>query len=330
MPLHVQPMLATLAHMPADQGRYGFEFKWDGERVLAFWDGRQLRLESRNLADVTGQYPELAVMGSALGKASAVLDGEIVALDALSRPSFHLLQRRMHLTQADDVRRVMADVPICYMVFDMVYHDGRDLMPLSYVQRRELLEGLRLAGETWRTPPYHPGQGTQLLQAARENNIEGAMAKELDSPYIPALRTGLWLKIKIVNRQEFVIGGWVPMQGSQPPTIGALLLGYYDRGQLRYAGSVGTGFDAADREKLRGLMNGHAQEQSPFTGPPPRKDACYIRPALVAEIEFREWTEDGSLRHPSYKGLRPDKSPSQVVRETPHIDADSDVNTKAT
>ena len=210
---------------------------------------------------------------------------------------------------------MMSRVPIVFMIFDLLYLGDRNLMTLPYAERRRLLEELDLQSDHWQVPGYHSGQGEQMLRAATENQLEGIIAKKLDGIYEPGRRTGAWLKIKSVNRQELVIGGWIPEKGSIARGVGSLLVGYYDDSQdLVYAGKVGTGFTDATRQDLKKRMEDIGRESSPFTSSP-FKNAIYVEPKLVAEIEFREWTSAGSLRHPSFKGLREDKDPGTVVRE---------------
>lgn len=328
MPEHLQPMLATLSSMPGEADRYAFEYKWDGVRALLYWDGRRLRLESRNLLDITAQYPELHGIAAQLGPARVVLDGEIVALDAQGRVSFSELQRRMHVMAPADVRRRMDRTPVFYMIFDLLYLDGQYLLALPYQERRDLLEQLSLDGPAWRMSPSCPGGGEAVLQAAQENHLEGVMAKRIDSPYTPGRRSDLWLKIKIVQRQEFVIGGWMPLAGDRTDMIGALLVGCYDHepearaapgGRLIYAGSVGTGYSDSDRRRLAEALHRRFRPDSPFATPVPRRGAIFARPELVCEVEFREWTHLGTLRHPSFKGLRLDKPAGLVIKEIPKL-----------
>lgn len=319
LPAHIQPMLATLSDLPVDTDAYGFEYKWDGVRALLYWDGVDLRLESRNLLDITHRYPELWPIEKALRRGPVILDGEIVALDAEGRPSFSLLQRRMHVAQ---VGYLPHQVPIILMLFDVLHHDGRSTMALPYTERRAILESLKLSGANWQTPPWYPGEGRALLSAATQTGLEGIIAKRLASTYEPGRRSRDWLKIKVIQRQEFVIGGWTPGEGANTGCIGALLLGYYDPpasgrgpGVLKYAGSVGTGFSAEDHRRLLPELRKLRRDTSPFSTRVPKKEALFVEPELVAEIEYREWTHDGHLRHPSYKGLRTDKPAEQVVRE---------------
>jgi bifunctional non-homologous end joining protein LigD len=308
MPEHLVPMLARLSTLPPDDEHWGYEIKWDGVRAVAYASGDgSVRLESRNLNDLTGRYREAAAIGSALGGRTAVLDGEVVAFDDQGRPSFQRLQGR--------------DRPVVYMAFDLLYLDGESLMRLPYTERRARLEALALDGAAWRTPAYHAGEGQALFEASAAQGLEGVVAKRLDSPYEPGRRGGSWLKIKNTRRQELVIGGWLPGEGRRHGRIGALLVGYYDYAgaepELRFAGKVGTGFDAKELERLEDLLATLRRHDSPFAGRQPKGAAQFVEPVLVAEIEFNEWTRDNMLRHPSYKGLRDDKRAVDVVLERP-------------
>src|SRR5205085_2347692 len=191
------------------------------------------------------------------------------------------------------------------------------LMGLTYDERRERLAGLHLSGASWQTPEHVVGHGKALLDASKEQHLEGIVAKRLDSRYQPGRRSSAWVKVKNVGRQEVVIGGWMPGKGRRSQRIGALLAGVYDRaGMLRYAGRVGTGFTDSELDRLARLLEPLRRERSPFeAGPGPPRGAAFCEPRLVAEVEFREWTKAGSLRAPSYKGLRDDKPPREVVRE---------------
>jgi bifunctional non-homologous end joining protein LigD len=316
LPDHVVPMLARSSEMPRDESAYAFEIKWDGIRAIAFSEPGRIRFESRNLNDVTAAYPELRRLNRALGSRSAVLDGEIVAFDERGRPSFERLQSRMHVRGESAVRRLAAESPVQYVVFDVLYLDGRSLLSTPYRERRALLESLELNGPCWTTPRFHPGEGTALQKAARAQGLEGVIAKRLDSRYEPGGRSGTWLKIKNTMRQELVIAGWVPGEGRRENRIGALLMGYHDEdGALRFAGKVGTGFKERDLDMLARRLRPLRRQTSPFTGRQPEREAQFVEPRLVAEIELVEWTKQGSLRAPSFKGLREDKDAAEVVRE---------------
>jgi bifunctional non-homologous end joining protein LigD len=317
MPERLTPMLAALGRLPDDPGRWSFEVKWDGVRAIAYIRPGRLRLESRNLNEITDAYPEVRGILLDVGMRELVLDGEIVAFGEDGRPSFERLQRRMHVTAPSAVRRLSRSSPVVYAIFDLLYLDGHSLMGLPYAQRRERLEALGLSGPAWRVPAAHPGAGQVLLDATAAQGLEGVVAKRLDSRYDPGRRSGGWLKIKHTRRQELVIGGWIPGEGRRTDRIGALLMGYHEPdGTLRYAGRVGTGFTDATLSDLAARLAPLCRTDSPFDRAPrlPR-NAQFVSPELVAEIELREWTREGIMRAPSFKGLRDDKPAAAVVRE---------------
>lgn len=312
MPPFVKPMLAKLSTLPADESQWAFEVKWDGIRAMARCAPGRLNLLTRNQIDRTTHYPELSVLKEALGSHTAMLDGEIVTFDEQGRPSFQGLA-----SHADAGARLAS-----YMVFDLLWLDGESLLDVPYLERRERLFELELHGERVQVPGHFIGTGTALLAASKEQQLEGIVAKRLDSLYVPGGRGGDWLKIKNVSSQELVIGGWLPGQKGRSGRLGALLLGYYEPSEdgttvLRYAGRVGTGFNDRELERLATKLGARTRKTTPFVGTQPPREARFVRPDLVAEIEFREWTRDEMLRHPSYKGLREDKNALEVVRERP-------------
>ena len=318
MPQRLKPMLASSGSLPSDDECWAYEIKWDGVRAIAYSQPGQIQLQSRNLNDISGQYPELHRLNRALGSHGAVLDGEIVAFDEHHRPSFEALQARMHIASGAQAKRLAKATPVTYMIFDLLWLDGHSLMGLSYGERRERLASLALAGERWQTPEHIVGNGSAVLQASAEQGLEGIVAKRLESTYEPGRRSPAWVKVKNFGRQELVIGGWMPGKGRRKEGIGALLVGVHDEaGALRYAGRVGTGFSEKELAHLARLLAPLERATSPFApaGQQPPRGAVFCEPTLVAEIEFREWTRAGSLRAPSYKGLREDKAAKEVVRE---------------
>jgi len=327
MPERIVPMMAQSAStLPRDQKNWSFEVKWDGVRAIAYVKPGRLRLESRNLNDITDAYPEVRGLVGALGMHEAVLDGEIVAFDDNGRPSFERLQRRMHVTSPSAIRRYQSSMPVVYAIFDLLYLDGRSLMELPYRERRARLESLELKGPAWRVPANHPGEGKLLLEATAKQNLEGIVAKRLDSRYEPGRRGGNWLKIKHTMRQELVIGGWMPGEGRRTKRIGALLMGHYEpSGKLRYAGRVGTGFTEKTLGDLQKRLDPLRRDTSPFEVGGGRvripREAVFVEPKLVAEIELREWTAERIMRAPSFKGLREDKPPREVRIEVIGEDA---------
>jgi bifunctional non-homologous end joining protein LigD len=313
-------MMATPATSPPpDEERWAFEVKYDGVRALAFVSPGEVRLQSRTRRDITARYPELSSLGSALGR-NAVLDGEVVAFDESGQPSFHRLQDRMHVANPHQVARRARVVPVAYLIFDVLHLDGRSAMALSYRERRELLGTLGLEHGRWRTASFHVGDGPRLLEASRLQGLEGLVAKRLDSPYEPGRRSVSWLKLKNTRRQEFVVGGWLEGQGSRQGGLGALLVGCYDDGQLRYAGRVGSGLSDRDLGRLGRRLAELASPENPFGSPaslPPAvsREARFVRPEIVVEVAFSSFSADGVMRHPVYVGERDDAAPRGVVKE---------------
>ncbi len=317
MPERIVPMLARAGDLPSPEQGWSFEVKWDGVRAIAYAQPGRLRLESRNLNEITDAYPEVRGLLGDLGMHEAVLDGEIVAFDDAGRPSFERLQRRMHVSSPAAVRRLSASTPVVYAIFDILYLDGRSLIELPYSERRAALEALGLGGRAWRVPAAHPAGGARLLAATGAQGLEGVVAKRIDSRYEPGRRNGAWVKVKHTLSQELVIGGWLPGEGRRAERIGALLMGYHEDGSFVYAGRVGTGFTEKALDDLAARLRPLRRETKPFTTAPKLpKNAVFVEPCLVAEIEFREWTGEGVMRAPSYKGLRDDKSPREVAVET--------------
>lgn len=313
-------MLAAAGPLPspAEDSAWAYELKWDGVRAMVYIEGGRARALSRNDRDVTASYPELRALAASRRTGQLVLDGEIVAVDEHGRVSFGLLQSRMHVTKPADARRLAGQVPATFVAFDVVHLDGADTTGLPYTQRRTLLDSLDLAGPSWQTSPCFRGGGADVLAGSVAQGLEGIVAKRLDSTYQPGRRSESWRKIKNLRTQEVVIGGWKSGQGRRADTIGSLLLGVHTDDGLAYAGHVGTGFTDRALRELAGALRALRRPTSPFAGELPRpdaRDALWVAPELVGEVEFGEWTRDGRLRHPSWRGLRPDKDPEAVRRE---------------
>ena len=312
-PPRLAPMLATAGALPEQDDGWSYEVKWDGVRIMVTVADGRLILRSRNANDLTASYPELAGLAEQL-TARAVLDAEVVAFDEAGRSSFALLQNRMHLS-APSVA-LLASTPAQLLVFDLLWLDGRSLLDEPYVARRQALDGLALAGPHWSVPPAFD-DGRALHDATRAQGLEGVLAKRQDSRYLPGRRSPDWRKVKHIRRASVVLAGWKPGAGGRAGRIGSLLLGVQGPRGLEYAGHVGTGFTAATLAALHTLLEPLRRPDSPFATPVPRlhaKDAVWVHPALVADVDYTEWTRDGRLRHPSYKGLRDDLDPAQVVR----------------
>ncbi len=310
------PMLATAAE-PADlDGASGwrFEMKWDGIRALARVQGDELSLWSRNGLDLTGAYPELARLVEALGS-DAVVDGEIVALDESGVPSFSLLQERMGLTRDREIERARRRVPVRYLLFDALEVDGGSVQRLPYAERREVLARLVRTSSPIDVPPDAGDDLDAALETSLSLGLEGIMAKRIDSPYRAGRRSRDWRKITHTLIQEVVVGGWRTGKGDRARSLGSLLVGVPDEdGRLRYVGRVGSGFSDRDLTRLRSRFDARALDEPALDGVPPEdaRDAHWVEPLLVGEVEHSGITPDGRLRHPVWRGERPDKHPADV------------------
>lgn len=308
------PMLASPGTLPADDEAWAFEFKWDGVRALARVEGGRVQLVARSGHDITASYPELRPLGNQLGSTQVILDGEIVAMRD-GRPSFAALQHRMHVANAAQARRMAEQQPVTYLIFDLLHLDGTSCLSLPYEQRRALLEELALDGPRWQTAPSFSGDGEVILVAAREQRLEGVVAKRLSSRYHPGRRSPEWVKVTTDRTMEVVIGGWRPGNGKREGVIGSLLVGLPAEGGLRYVGQVGTGFTDPVLRLITDRLTAIERPASPFVTEVPAdraKGAHWVEPSLVGEVLFREWTPDGRMRLPVWRGLRPDRTPDSI------------------
>jgi bifunctional non-homologous end joining protein LigD len=317
-------MLALPGSRPAGRlADWAVEMKWDGVRALAFVEHGQLRLVSRTGKDISATYPDLAGLGpavAALAGGQALLDGEIVAFSD-GRPDFEALQPRMHVSSADAAFRLSALIPVSYLAFDALQADGVRLTARPYLERRKILNTIIPNGPRWLAPPNFPGPDLDAVRAASvANGLEGVVVKRLDSVYEPGARPGSWLKVKNQLRQEVVVAGWKPGQGNRAGLVGSLLVGVHSpSGSLLYSGHVGTGFSDPVLRMLTSRLDALRRPDSPFDGPVPpeyARPAVWVEPRLVIDVEFHRWTRAGRMRAPAYRGLRDDKDPADVVRET--------------
>ena len=306
----LSPMLATAGALPVGPG-WSYEFKWDGVRVLALFAGGPPDLFARSGAVVTSAYPEIADLHLPEG---TLLDGEMVVLDAAGRPSFTALAERMHVREASRAARLAATAPVTYMIFDLLFCEGTDFTGLPYLARRERLEELDLAGPRWMVPPSF-GDGPATEAAARENLLEGVVAKRSGSVYLPGARSPDWVKVKFDRTGDYVIGGW----RSGVRKLGGLLVGVPTPGGLAFRGRVGGGIGAVAERALLARLEPLATPASPFAeGAVPREDARgahWVRPELVVEVRYGNRTPDGRLRFPRFLRLRDDKTPEECAEE---------------
>ena len=320
LPAALRPMLAVTGARPRDPRNWALEMKWDGVRALALIERGRVRLMSRTERDITVAYPELAGLGAATEHKQLLLDGEIVVFGDEDWPRFEAIQPRMHIASAAQAAMLARQIPVTYLVFDLLQLDGRPLLDRPYAERRTRLEELRLAGPHWQTPPAFPGEDFAAVQAVSAGHgMEGVVAKRLDSRYVPGTRTDYWRKIKNVRRQEAIVAGYKPGKGNRAGQVGSLLIGVRDTaGRLVYAGHVGTGFTADTLRMLGGKLAPLRRADSPFDEPVPpehARPAVWVEPRLVIDVDFDVWTKAGRMRAPVYKGLRDDVDPADVVRE---------------
>ncbi|MDP9071071.1 MAG: DNA ligase [Actinomycetota bacterium] len=313
-------MLAGGNGIPPDPHAYQLEPKLDGQRVVAMVEPSAVTLTNRRGGDITGTYPELAALPAALAPHAAVLDGEVVAFDDKGHTSFQRLQRRMHV--AHPPPRLLSETPVVFVVFDVLWLDGHLLVDRPQGERRRVLEGLAIDGPAWQTAPVLDATPEEALEACRHLGLEGFMAKRLNAPYMPGMRSAAWWKLKCGRRREFVVGGWSAGRGSRRESIGSLALGCYDvtaeeaerRGRpqrLFYVGQAGSGLTEEMIGQLRRLFERISTPASPFVNAPPVR-LSYVRPMLVVEVAYSEVTESGTIRQPALKGLRTDVVAGEV------------------
>jgi bifunctional non-homologous end joining protein LigD len=315
MPLKVEPMLATLSDHPFSDPNWLFEIKWDGVRAMARIENGGLTLRSRNGVDITQRYPELASLPEALAAREAILDGEIVALDAQGLSNFERLQERMHVRAPSE--HLVAQVPVVYFVFDLLYCDGYDLRKAPLLERKQLLSRLMHTFERFRYSDHQLEKGKELFQLAKENGLEGVLAKRTDSPYVSE-RSPYWLKLKITQTVDAVVGGWTEAR-TPALSFGSLLLGLYQGKKLRFIGHVGSGFDAKKQKELSAKLKELAAPDCPFDAVPETNEKpSWVSPQLIARVKFSGWTDEHALRHPVFVALREDARPTdcQWERET--------------
>jgi DNA ligase D-like protein (predicted ligase) len=306
-------MLATLSDRRDFGDDWLLERKFDGERCVAFKDGDEVRLESRTAKDLTTRYPEIVDAIAALKAQRLTLDGEVVAFDG-DQTSFSRLQQRLGVSRPSP--QLVKSFPVVYCVFDLLEIDGEDITAEPLEERRKrLAKAVRQRAALQISEAWRDDSERRYTEACR-SGWEGLIAKRADAPYVPG-RSRDWLKLKCVWEQEFVIGGYTDPAGSRTD-FGALLVGYYEDGDLRYAGKVGTGYNAKTLKELGAKLRKLETDKSPFADVKPiPRGTHWTRPELVAQIGFAEWTNDGRLRQPRYLGLRDDKRPKDVVRESP-------------
>jgi bifunctional non-homologous end joining protein LigD len=318
-PATAEPMLATAAGAAFDDPKWSYEIKLDGFRTMALVKNGKVKLLSRRGLDATRQFPELAQLGALVRSSSAVLDGEVVAIDENGLPSFGRLQERTGWKGGRSATTPHPTIPILYYVFDILHDGGLSLADVPLQERRKLLAARLLDGPSVRLLGSFGGEdGTVLLEAIREQGQEGVVAKRLASRYQAGKRSKDWVKVKAIRTQTCVVVGFTPPQGGRRH-FGSLAVATFDRGKLTYAGQVGSGFDERTLREIEGRLKPLPPQQPPAPanlGPAPR-EVTWVSPELVCEVKYNEWTREGVLRQPTFLGMRPDKTPEDCQKETP-------------
>lgn len=312
----ISPMLAQIGKGTPPSGTdWLYEIKWDGVRAICYVEDGRLRMITRNGNLMDRQYPELSVLPHHLKASTAILDGEIAALDNRGLPSFELLQSRINVAEASAIATLSRNLPVVIFLFDLLYLNGRDLRGEPLIERKRLLKEILQPNDVIRYSEHFPGTGVELLEAAKVQGLEGIVAKRANSFY-ESRRTSDWVKFKLVTTDEFVLCGMI--KGEREP-FGALALGIYDRGKLKWAGNVGTGFDRKKMDTIHARLLPLVTETCPleYEKDLPKKGVIWTRPELVCEVRFSNWTDDGKLRAPVWIGLRPDIDPQECTRDEP-------------
>src|SRR5258706_11229723 len=300
MPSRLEPMLATLAERPFTDPNWLFEIKWDGVRAAAWINDGALTLRSRAAVDITKRYPELASLPESFSARQAILDGEIVALDSTGHSDFQLLQERMHVRAPGE--RLVSQVPVVYFVFDLLYCDGYDLRSSPLLERKQLLHSLLHTSAQFRYADHQLEHGKELFELARENGLEGIVAKRADSSYVSD-RSANWLKLKITSTVDAVVGGWTAARTPAIP-FGSLLLGLYQGKKLRFIGHVGSGFDGKKLKELSDNLKGLAAPACPFESVPETNEKpSWVTPSLVARVKYGGWSQERALGPPGFFGF---------------------------
>ncbi|MGB2667935.1 MAG: DNA ligase D [Candidatus Acidiferrum sp.] len=312
MPARLAPMLATLSERPFSDPNWLFEIKWDGVRALGWIKEGKLTLQARSGSDITAQYPELAGLPASFSGQNAILDGEIAVLDARGRSDFEKLQERMHVRAPG--QKLLSEFPAVYFAFDLPYCDGYDLRAAPLLQRKQLLQRLLHSSERIRFSDHQLEKGKELFELAKQNELEGIIAKRIDSRYASE-RSANWLKLKTSRTLDAVIGGWTAARGAGMP-FGSLLLGLYEGKKLRFVGHAGSGFDAETHKAVAAKLKKVETSKCPFDRVPETNEkATWVTPNLVAHVRFSGWTQEKRLRHPVFLGLREDAKPQDCRRE---------------
>ena len=313
----ITPMLCLLVEKPFTSKDWIFEVKWDGERAIAYADKNRVSIRSRNQKEIAFRYPEITEsLAKSLKAKNVILDGEICALDRKGRSNFQLLQNRIGLQNKAEIQQKVNQIPVWYFIFDILYLNGKSCEEKPLIERKKLLEKVIKSQGFVKIPDFIDTKGENFCKASQKKGLEGIIAKRKNSSYQEGRRGKDWQKIKITCEQEVVVGGYTEGLGSRAGTFGALLLGVYDKDKLKFVGHTGTGFNQQKLKEITKKLQKIKTDQSPFEiAPKTNQKAFWVRPKLVAQVKFAEWTKAGIMRQPVFLGFRDDKKPEEVKRE---------------